>query len=199
MATTLIVPGLHGSGPDHWQTWLEARIPRARRVLQDDWATPDLPRWAAQVEKAIEASSGRIVIVAHSFGCLAASVACAAHRDRIAGALLVAPADPAKFGVGKLLPAEHLGYPCVLVASRNDPWVALSTARAWAGRWGSRFVDAGEKGHINAESGFGAWFEGHALWAQLVAADSRPIRPFLCSGTPAAHPFSAVRVKEVQA
>ncbi|MBP7628661.1 MAG: alpha/beta hydrolase, partial [Zoogloea sp.] len=25
--TTLIVPGFHGSGPTHWQSWFEARLP----------------------------------------------------------------------------------------------------------------------------------------------------------------------------
>jgi hypothetical protein len=32
-----------------------------------------------------------------------------------------------------------------------------------AGHWGSRFVDLGERGHINAESGLGDWPEGHAM------------------------------------
>lgn len=178
---TLIVPGLNGSGPDHWQTWLEARIPGARRVVQEDWGTPELPRWATAVEREIEAANGRVVLVAHSFGCLAAVTAAARHTDRVAGALLVAPADPAKFGVGPQLPKHHLGYPCILVASRNAPWVALGTARHWAGRWGSRFIDLGECGHINAEAGFGAWYEGHALWAELVANDARPLRPLLRS------------------
>ena len=196
--TTLIVPGLHGSGAEHWQSWLEARIPGARRVLQHDWDTPDLPRWADAVERALDTATGRIVLVAHSFGCLAAVTAAARHADRIAGALLVAPADPAKFGVGPQLPKEHLGYPCILVASRNDPWVALGTARHWAGRWGSRFIDLGEAGHINTESGFGPWPEAHTLWAQLVEADARPARRFLRERTTAAPAPSSTPLQEIQ-
>jgi len=195
--TTLIVPGLNGSGPDHWQTWLEARIEGARRVVQADWATPDLPRWAAEVGRAIEAASGRIVLVAHSFGCLASVTAASRHADRIAGALLVAPADPAKFGVAALLPHQPLGYPGVLVASRDDPWVAFGTARHWAGRWGCRFIDLGEKGHVNAESGFGPWPEGHALWARLVGHDVRPVRPFVRDRLPAG-PRSITALQETQ-
>ena len=38
MDTTLIVPGLHGSGPDHWQSWFERRIPNCVRVVQSDWS-----------------------------------------------------------------------------------------------------------------------------------------------------------------
>jgi predicted alpha/beta hydrolase family esterase len=44
----LIVPGLHDSGPAHWQSWLEAQEPGARRVVQRDWQAPDLERWAAR-------------------------------------------------------------------------------------------------------------------------------------------------------
>jgi len=40
--TTLIVPGFHGSGPDHWQSWFEARLPEARRVIGIDWEAPVL-------------------------------------------------------------------------------------------------------------------------------------------------------------
>ena len=35
MDTTLIVPGLHGSGADHWQTWFEQKLPDAVRVSAD--------------------------------------------------------------------------------------------------------------------------------------------------------------------
>ncbi|NMG37226.1 alpha/beta fold hydrolase [Azoarcus sp. TTM-91] len=174
MHTTLIVPGLHGSGPTHWQSWFQQVEPDARRVEQVDWSTPDLSVWAERVLAEIDAARGRILIVAHSFGCLAAVTAAAARPDRIAGALLVAPADPRKFGVSAVLPASPLGYPGILVSSSNDPWVSSSTARYWAGRWGCRFVDVGAKGHINVESGFGPWPEGYELYELLAAADRRP-------------------------
>ena len=41
-ATVLIVPGYHGSGPDHWQSWLETQVPEARRVSGIDWEQPVL-------------------------------------------------------------------------------------------------------------------------------------------------------------
>ena len=31
-STTLIIPGLYGSGPGHWQSWMESRIEGAHRV-----------------------------------------------------------------------------------------------------------------------------------------------------------------------
>lgn len=170
MHTTLVVPGLHGSGPTHWQSWFEALEPHARRVHQADWSRPVLDIWAEEVIDAIDAAPGEVVLVAHSFGCLA-SVAAAVHRrERIAGALLVAPADPVKFGVETLLPAEALGFPGIVVGSTDDPWVSIATARGWAERWGSRFVDVGAKGHINVDSGFGPWPEGYALYESLAPA-----------------------------
>ena len=35
--------------------------------------------------------------------------------------------------------------------------VTLERARAFADAWGSRFVEIGDAGHINGDSGYGAW------------------------------------------
>lgn len=175
MLSTLIVPGLNGSGPAHWQSWFETLLPEARRVDQDDWTSADLTRWRDRVHRHIDGSPGRVLLVAHSFGCLAGMAAAARSTDRIAGALLVAPADPRKFGASHLLPRAHLGFPSIVVASSNDPWVSLATARHWAGRWASRFINVGEKGHINVDSGFGPWPEGFELYESLAASCRQPI------------------------
>jgi len=178
--TTLIVPGFHGSGPDHWQSWLQTQLPDARRVAGIDWEAPILARWAAEVRREIDAAASAVWIVAHSFGCLASVVAASDRPDKVAGALLVAPADPARFGplgladegagaqdVGPWLPSAQLGFPCAVVASRNDPWVKLTVAAHWADRWGACFIDIGAAGHINVESGFGPWPQGLELLASL--------------------------------
>ena len=92
-STTLIVPGLYGSGSGHWQTWLESRVSGAQRVEQDDWDIAALDRRTDRVGEAIDRAVGQVWPVPHSFGCLAA-VSVAAHRaDRVAGALLVAPTN----------------------------------------------------------------------------------------------------------
>ena len=41
----LIVPGLHDSPEGHWQSWLQAQHRDAVRVVQRDWATPELERF----------------------------------------------------------------------------------------------------------------------------------------------------------
>jgi uncharacterized protein len=167
MTTTLIIPGLNSSGPDHWQSWFEAHIPGTVRVIQADWNKADLPEWAARVRRDITRTPGRLFIVAHSFGVLAAVQAAVDHADRISGAVLVAPADPEKFGVDELLPQEPLPFPSVVVGSTNDHWMTLERAAHWADLWGSDFVNLGAAGHINAESGFGPWPEGLALFERL--------------------------------
>lgn len=154
----LVVPGLHGSGDDHWQTWLQQRYRGSRRVEQADWAVAELDAWAARVGETIEAAprGTRWIAVAHSFGCLALARHLATRADsRIAAALLVAPADPAKFGVEALLPQHALPVPATLIGSETDPWMGAREARRWALRWACHWINLGDAGHINAEAGFG--------------------------------------------
>lgn len=155
----LVVPGLHDSGPAHWQTWLQAQHPDARRVEQRDWSEPSLERWAARVGATLaHAGDGPWIAVAHSFGCLALARHLALHPDApIGAALFVAPAEPDRFGVAALLPQRRLGRPSTVVASDDDPWMTSASTRRWAQRWGSAWLTLGRAGHINTESGFGPW------------------------------------------
>src|SRR5688572_16697575 len=137
-ARLLVVPGLNDSGPAHWQTWLQARTPGSVRVRQRDWQRPDLDTWADAVSAALRnAGGGPWIAVAHSFGCLAL----VRHLQRTPGspvqaALLVAAADPAKFGLEQELPHTALPLDSAWVASTNDPWMSAASGRQWAERWG---------------------------------------------------------------
>jgi predicted alpha/beta hydrolase family esterase len=154
----LVIPGLHDSGPAHWQTWLQSLYRDAQRVVQHDWSSPQLQRWAARIDRTLEHAPAAQpwVAVAHSFGCLAL-VQHLAQRpgSPIRAALLVAPADPDRFGLGEQLPQRPLGVPATVVASDTDPWMSAASARRWAGRWGAHLLSLGDAGHINAEAGFG--------------------------------------------
>lgn len=168
-----VVPGLHGSGDGHWQSIWQRHCPVLGRIRQDHWDVPSLPVWSQRVADVLARTDGPAVLVAHSFGCLA-SVHAALYRDvQIAAALLVAPAEPAKFGVDAELTLRALPFPSVLVASSNDPWLRLDRARNWAKLWGSEFVDVGALCHINADSGLGQWQAGLGLLQGLV--DRLPI------------------------
>jgi len=163
----LVVPGLHDSGPTHWQTQLEHSSRGAVRVRQHDWAVPELERWAERIgETLARQPRGPWVAVAHSFGCLALvrwlqrNARAGRERDDgcgICSALLVAPADPLKFGVSDALPCAPLPVSSVLVASRSDPWMPFGSAVNWSRAWGSQLVDLGNAGHINVASGHGPW------------------------------------------
>ena len=174
----VIAPGLHGSGDGHWQTWLHGQIDGSARVEQDFWSVPDIERWADRIAETVDAlGPGPHVIVAHSFGCLA-SVHLAARRPAdIAQMLLVAPAEPDRFGVAPVLPQSRLAVPSCMVASDNDPWMSAARAQAWALRWGSSWINLGNAGHINVDSGHGP-FPLAREWAAgaLNRLDLRPWR-----------------------
>lgn len=178
----LIVPGYMGSGPEHWQSWLERQLPNAARVDNIEWESPVLARWAEAVRDAIDRARAPVWLVAHSFGCFAAAIAASERPANVAGALLVAPADPDRFSpiglrlgltpgaaesVAQWLPSSPLACPSVLVASQDDPWMGFAKAGYLANRWGSRLINGGNSGHINAESGFGPWPDGLNLLRAL--------------------------------
>lgn len=167
MTLPLIVPGLYGSCSEHWQTWLERRLPMTERVLQANWDKADITAWSDVLERTIRQRTDHVILIAHSFGCLASVAAAKRIADRVSGALLVAPCDSLRVGVDDRLLDIELPFPSTLVASRNDPWISLPRAEAWARRWGSQFVDIGYKGHINVASGHGPWPEVLPLIAEL--------------------------------
>jgi uncharacterized protein len=176
----LNVPGLGNSGPDHWQSRWAARYPWISRVELGTWDNPDRNAWAQRLDQSIRQAGGKAILVAHSLGCLTvawwAALYASGYMQSVAGALLVAPADAdrepsiptiARFGPVPLLP---LPFPSILVASRNDPYASFDRAAMMARYWGSHLVDAGEAGHINAESGLGDWPQGLALLDRLTDA-----------------------------
>lgn len=170
MPSIIIVPGWRDSGPGHWQSLWAEQLPGAVRVQQDDWITPSRSAWVASITRTILAQPGPVVIVAHSLGCIATTHLPPEAVARIQGALLVAPADPERRGIladFAPVPYQPLPYRSILVASGNDPFCPVRTAGAYARAWGSEFVRLQKAGHINIESGFGAWPLGLALLQSL--------------------------------
>ena len=171
MVPIIIVPGWRDSGPGHWQSLWAEQLPGAVRVQQDDWITPSKTAWTASITRTILNQAGPVVVVAHSLGCIATTHLPAEAIERIQGAMLVAPADPERRGVladFAPVPYQHLPYRSVLVASSNDPYCPIRTAGAYARAWGCEFVRLQNAGHINIESGFGAWPLGLALLQSLT-------------------------------
>lgn len=169
----LTLPGLMGSGAEHWQTLWEQQHGFVR-IEQEDWEHPSRGRWVKRVEQALDAEPEPVVLVAHSLGCALVAHAAKRIRSKVAGALLVAPADvddaqrtPEVVRSFSPLPCKALSFPATVVASRDDPYVAFERAAQFADCWEASFVDAGDVGHINADSHLGDWPEGYELVREL--------------------------------
>jgi predicted alpha/beta hydrolase family esterase len=175
-ADILIVPGLDGSGPDHWQSRWEQKLSSARRVEQDDWSAPRLGPWQERLLESVAAARRPVVLVAHSLGViLVAHTALMLTGGGVRGALLVCPPDVERADTPEAIghdfapvPHDPLPFPSLLVASRNDPFCSFERAEDFAYAWGSALVDAGLAGHVNAESGFGPWPEGLMRFAGFM-------------------------------
>lgn len=178
--TLLTVPGLNNSGVHHWQTHWEQERPDCRRVNLGLWDQPHRNVWISRIDQAVGEAVGDVVLIGHSLACQAiawwAKLASPNALSRIRGALLVAPPDVTRPDVDPRLarfapnPQLRLAFPALLVASRDDEYATIAHARHLADRWGAFFVDAGEQGHINAQSDLGNWPYGQALLSVLLGA-----------------------------
>ncbi|MBS7704169.1 RBBP9/YdeN family alpha/beta hydrolase [Chelatococcus asaccharovorans] len=172
----LFVPGLDGSGPDHWQTRWEEKLSTGARVEQDDWSRLALSPWRERLVERVAGATRPVVLVAHSAG-VAAVAHAAPHLPAgvVKGAFLVSP--PSRRVLRDLnacaadfadVPDIALPFPALLVASRTDPYASFAEAEAYARAWGAELADAGDSGHINAESGHGPWPEGLMRFAGFL-------------------------------
>lgn len=188
----LIVPGLNDSGPDHWQTHWERDLPRCRKVELGKWDDPHRNTWVNKLNLAIERAGSRVILVAHSLGCHAVAWWAEYERPRIGGpvvgALLVAPPEVEGSGIdpriARFAPVMPNRFPflSIVAASSNDPYIEFGRARKLARIWGSRFVDAGPLGHINADSGIRDWPYGKYLLGRLREAITPPPEPIVPHG-----------------
>ena len=173
MIHTVIVPGVGGSEHDHWQSWLQRQLKSCSRVQQQDWNKPVLHEWIEQFVKTVQAIQEPIQIVAHSFGCLTTVAALAQHPElnqNIKNLVLVAPANPARFGDAGFARESQNDYqqyfqqlklqvPTQMIISENDPWLNFQDALQLAKAWKIRPKNLGQVGHINVASGFGPFPE----------------------------------------
>lgn len=192
MTTTriLLLPGWQNSGPGHWQTVWEQQL-GFERLQQDDWWWPRRGDWMARLDDALQSDDAAqaagaaprpVVLVAHSLGChlVAAWAAHSQHTARVHAALLVAPPDiertdmPPQVQAWAPVQRQPLPMPATVVISRDDPYCSAARGAAFAAAWGGERVDAGAGGHLNADSGLGAWPEGQARLRAVMARAGLP-------------------------
>lgn len=174
MTHTVIVPGVGGSEYNHWQSILQRQLMSScSRVQQNNWNLPILKGWVAEFVKTVTPIKDDIQIVAHSFGCLTTVAALAQHPElnsKVKNLVLVAPANPARFGEAGFARDSQSDYqayfhqlkilaPTHLIISENDPWLEFQDALQLAKAWNLNPVNLGQVGHINVASGFGAFPE----------------------------------------
>lgn len=172
----LLLPGFKNSGAGHWQTIWEATQPFApvpvARLQHANWDEPDFAEWRSELEQHLfRERETTFFLVCHSLGCLNA-LSVARGGGNVSGALFVAPANPAREGFPEQItgfpsPLDYEGrppFPITLVASRNDPYATWEWSQKVAQHLQChQFVDLGQRGHVNADSGLGHWPQGAAL------------------------------------
>jgi predicted alpha/beta hydrolase family esterase len=171
----LVLAGIYNSGPDHWQSLWQQSDSRLTKLEHTSWDHPDRFIWVSELEEGVRKLGPETVLIAHSLACLMVVHWAACTKLHVQGALLVSvpdpegrsfPEDARNFGG---LPLKRLPFPSTLVSSDNDPYGTPEHMVKCAEAWGSRFVPLSGLGHINAESGLGAWPYGRALLEQVAA------------------------------
>jgi predicted alpha/beta hydrolase family esterase len=172
-ATILIVPGLRDHVAQHWQTLLEAKLSKTRKVRSVPPLETDKLSHAARVaalNKVVSEIDGPIIMVAHSGGCITVAHWAQEHQREIKGVLLAAPPDfespmPEGYPSNEALeqngwlptPRTKLPFVSIVAASTNDPLGKLDRVSELAEVWGSGLVNVGAVGHLNPASGYGEW------------------------------------------
>lgn len=179
--TLLLIPGLRDETPDHWQSILAGQYPAAVSLPALGRKNIDLAARLVQIEEAVQAIKGPVVIVAHSGGAIATAHWAQTTSAVIHGALLATPPlfagplgpefpDLAEFqrhGWAPI-PRSPLPFRSIVAASRNDPLGSFEGVSELAEDWGARLVDLGESGHLNPASGFGPWPAALGLVRELA-------------------------------
>jgi predicted alpha/beta hydrolase family esterase len=168
----LILHGLEGSGPEHWQTWLAERL-RERGLTVAYPSLPDadhprLDRWLDALHAELDRlPAAETTVLCHSLGSLLwLHHAARSPRARVTRALLVSPPqpdvdDPQSPGF-RPVPLEAAGVAAAaletrLVCSTDDPWCPPETSRRIAEAIGVEVDWLENAGHVNTDAGYGAW------------------------------------------
>ena len=170
---TVVVPGWNGSGPGHWQTWLEDQSAAEGRPTVrpqfGDLDHPGLPEWLAGLRATLaHLPADGYDVVAHSLGAILwlHHVAAPGDSPRAARVALVSPPSP-RTAIPEI--ADFFPPPMdidtvrrgadgtVLVAGDNDPYLpeGIATAYGLPLTMATTVVPGG--GHLNLEAGFGEW------------------------------------------
>jgi predicted alpha/beta hydrolase family esterase len=170
-AAVLILHGLGGSGPGHWQRWLQERLTETGHHVRfpelPDPDTPDPQAWRDDVlaELAWLDSEERVVIC-HSLSCIT-WLSLAHELSRPVGRVALVAPPSVRAGLPEIEPffpltarrddvARAAGH-TRLVCSDNDPYCPEGAAALYGEPLGLPVDLQPGRGHQNVESGLGPW------------------------------------------
>ncbi len=168
----LILHGLEGSGPEHWQTWLARRLRERGLVVAypslPEADNPRLDRWLAALDDELaRLPAEETTVLCHSLGSLLwLHHAARGPVAQVARALLVAPPQPDDEVPGSAgfrpvpLDRGRVGAAAVetrLVCSTDDPWCPPERSRRIGEAIGVPIDWIESGGHVNTDAGYGPW------------------------------------------
>ena len=169
----MIIPGWHGSGDGHWQTWLEEQLQAAgrdtRRPAFTDLDEPALDDWLAALRTALaDLPADGYDVVAHSLGAILwlHHVVEPGDSPRPARVALVSPVSPRTTipEIAGFFPppldidaVRHGADGTVLIAGDDDGYLPEGIAAAYALPLKIATTVIPNGGHLNVETGYGEW------------------------------------------
>ncbi len=177
MPAFVLLHGLDGSGPDHWQTWLAKRLTDGAQDVRfpdlPDAADPQPDAWEQAVRAEVAAAGPDCTVLCHSLACLTwLRIASSADRQLAARVALVAPPHttevPAvvRFKLARLVPkAVHVAAgETRIVWAPDDEYCPGGAAKSFGAplRISGDRIERG--GHLNTDAGYGPW-PGIEAWA----------------------------------
>lgn len=133
--------------------------------------------WVETLEQAVAAVEGDVVLVAHSLACTLVNRWAERYPRPIRGAFLVAPSDTEapNYPTGTEgfvpVPLKRLPFPSRIVVSRDDPYVSVERATAFAQAWGSELTIVDGLGHIGSDSDLKMWPQGLGFLDKSLGTD----------------------------
>jgi len=163
----LFLHGWGGSDDPHWQAWLAGELAKDYGTvsfpLLDNPHFPTKNRWMKQF-KTLLAEFQPDTVVCHSLANTVWFHLCAEGEiARVKRLMLVAPPrldlelDTIKTFFPVDVPADLYADEVMLVTSNTDPYMSVEEAKALQEALGVEMKVLDDAGHINAESGYGAW------------------------------------------
>jgi predicted alpha/beta hydrolase family esterase len=168
----VILHGLGGSGPDHWQSWLADMLKQQNfHVVYPVFSKCNRPNkdvWLQELKATLDSipKHHKKIVITHSLGgILWQHYAAEADKQAVDQVILVAPPSPTA-----VIPAAKSFFPVPLnernlqkaarktmfIYSTNDPYCSLEDAQAYL-NFHFPTIALQNHGHINVQSGHGKW------------------------------------------